>query len=312
MKKYLWCLFIGSLCLWNGYAQDLRIHVKSGELSLPFAYVLVNGKYRSAADSAGVALIPKALLKTGDSISGRYIGAQGAFEIFRGQDELTLDLPGPEIGSVVVLSKTDRKNLWRNINWHKDRKAYQKITCRFEIYTNVDTTHVSSGRMKCWIYPSNGEYDIKSEIDHLRNDANFSRSVLDLTRHLVNEAFVNLVFSKWVATNKGIRILKENRVDGLDVYTILRPAVLQNDEDLTFESTKIFVDPATKNIVKSIEQRVTGANTMLLISDYRVTDDYYVPYDIRCSITPHEEHPRILYYRISDLQLDTKRDKTVK
>lgn len=111
MKKYLWGLFIGSLFLLNGYAQDLRIHVKSGEQSLPFAYVLVNGKYRSAADSAGVAHIPKALLKTGDSISGRYIGAQETFEIFRGQDELTLDLPGLEIGSVTVLSKTDRKNL---------------------------------------------------------------------------------------------------------------------------------------------------------------------------------------------------------
>lgn len=194
--------------------------------------MLVNGKYRSAADSTGVASIPKALLKTGDSISARYIVARDTFEIFRGQDESTLNLPGLGIGSVVVLSKTDRNNLWRNINRHKVRKAYRKITCRFEVYTSADTARITSGRMKCWIYPSNGEYDIKSEIDHLRNEANVSRPVLDITKHLVNEAFVNLVFSKLVATNKGIRILKETRDDGLDVYTILRPAVLERDEDL--------------------------------------------------------------------------------
>lgn len=120
------------------------------------------------------------------------------------------------------------------------------------------------------------------------------------------------MFRTSVATNKGIRILKENRVDGLDVYTILRPAVLGETENFTYDSTKIFVDPATKNIVKSIVQSVTGSNTMLLISDYLVADDYYIPYNIRCSLTPQEDNPRILYYRISDLQLDTKRDKTVK
>lgn len=257
-------------------------------------------------------LYPESVAENGRQHFSTLYRSAGYVRDFRGQDESTLNLPGLGIGSVVVLSKTDRNNLWRNINRHKVRKAYRKITCRFEVYTSADTARITSGRMKCWIYPSNGEYDIKSEIDHLRNEANVSRPVLDITKHLVNEAFVNLVFSKLVATNKGIRILKETRDDGLDVYTILRPAVLERDEDPTFGSTKIFVDPATKNIVKSIEQSVTDSNTMLLISDYRVTDDYYIPHNIRCSLTPLEEHPRILYYRISDLQLDTKRDKTVK
>lgn len=309
MKKHLITLVICSLYILNGYAQNLRINVKSGSQDLPFSYVLINGAYYSAADSTGMALIPKKQLQIGDTISARYVGAQETSEIFNGQDEMTLNLPGLEIDSIVVLSKAHRKNLWRNINRHKIRKAYQKITCRFEIYKNADTTQVSSGHAKCWIYPKDGEYDIKGDIVCDQNDADFSRPILDIIKVVVNEAFTTVVFRTSVATNKGIKILKENSSDNnLEVYTILRPAII-DEKILLNESTKIAVDPATKDITKSITVQEYKTFTLYCIANFQVIDNYYIPYNIECTITYRKGDPRILNFHIYNLQLDTKRDK---
>ncbi len=309
MKKHLISLLICSLCILDGYAQNLRIFVKSGEQYLPFSYVLVNGACHSVADSTGTASIPKEFLKIGDRISARYVGAQEASGIFNGQDEMTLNLPGLEIDSIVVLSKAHRKNLWRNINRYKIRKAYQKITCLFEMYKNADTAHVSSGHAKCWIYPKDGEYDIKGDIICDQNAANCSRPILDIIKVVINEAFTTVVFRTSVTTNKGIEILKEKSSDNsMDVYTILRPAII-DENILLSESTKIVVDPTTKDITKSITVQEYKAFTLQCTANYQVKDNYYIPYNIECTISYREGDPRILNFHIYDLQLDTERDK---
>lgn len=306
MKSHYYSLLICIFCMLNSYGQNLTVHIKSVKQNLPFSSVLINGAYHSVADSTGMALIPEEQLKIGDTISARYVGAQDASEIFKGQNEMTLDLPGLEIDSIVVLSNAKRRDLWRNINQHKIRKANQKIIYCFEIYKNSDTTKVSSGNADCWFHSTSG-YDLRGSIYHLKNDASLNKPVLELTKHIINDAFVNMVFKKWVTTNKGIQIMKEDNDNYLDVYTIIRPAII--GEELMNESTKIFVDPATKDVTQTVVLSEFKTFSMLCTANYHVIENYYVPFQIECTIKYREGNPRILNYRIFDLKLLTKRDR---
>ncbi|WP_418983725.1 hypothetical protein [Alistipes sp.] len=310
MKKYLFGLLLGCICCSGIHAQAVKVHIQSDGLNLPFAYIFINEKFYSSADSIGTALIPRRLLKDGDAVSAEYVGAKETAQIYNGQDEITLNLPGLDIEAITVLSRAKRKDFWQNINQYKIRKAYQKIACRFEIHENDDTTKITKGRAKYYIRPvANADgYEIVGNVSDLDNRANLSQATIDLTKLIVNEAFVAVCFKKGISTNKGIQILREkSSANNQAIYTIIRPAVSADNSDM--ESMKIFVDVESRNITRAIEGWETKTYKILYTIDYRVADDYYIPSDIACRIVYKTGDHRTLCLHIYDLQLDTKRDR---
>lgn len=310
MKKYLLGLLLGCICCSGIHAQAVKVHIQSDGLNLPFAYVFINEKLYSSADSTGTALIPHKLLKDGDAVSAEYVGAKETAQIYNGQDEITLNLPGLDIEAITVLSRARRKDFWQNINQCKIRKAYQKIACRFEIRKNDDTTRITKGRAKYHIRPvANADgYEIVGNVSDLDNRANLSQATIDLTKLIVNEAFVAVCFKKGISTNKGIQILREtSSTENQAVYTILRPAVSADNSDM--ESMKIFVDVKSRNITRAIESWETETAKIQYAVDYRVTNDYYIPSDIECRIAYKTGDRRTHCLHIFDIQLDTRRDR---
>lgn len=307
MKKYLFGLLAGCMCSLVVQAQFVAVHVLSDGTALPFATVAINSMNRSSADSTGTALIPRKWLTVGDTISAKYVGAQDAETIYEGQDELMLDLPGLNIESITILSDGSRKSLWRNIRRNKIRKAYQTFRYRFEIHKG-DTTRISRGRAEYRTRPSaDDDYEILGKVIDLDNGADLNEATIDVMKHIVNDAFVSLGFKKGVSTNKGIRIMKEHDdSDRHEIYTILRPALsIDSSGD---ESMKIYVDPASGNITKSIVGSEFKSAEWTYTADIVVSEGYYIPHEIECKIVFKKDKQKISYH-IYDLQPERSRRK---
>lgn len=310
MKTFLLGLMLSCMYCYGVHAQDVEVHIKSDGVNLPFAYVYINGDFHVSADSTGTALIPHKLLREGDCVSAKYVGALETAQIYDGKDEIELNLPGLDIEAITILSNGKRKDFWRNINKNKIRKAYQKISCRFHIHKNDDSTMITRGRAEYHIRPLADEcgYEVVGNEFDIDNKANLGQAALNILKHIVNDAFVIVGFKKGVSSNKGIQIIKEEgAADNQNIYTILRPAILLDDTDK--RSVKIYVDAGTNNITQAIVDSESKTFNMLYSVDYFVENGYYIPNNIECKIVFNGSGAfRTLCLHIYDLHLDTKRD----
>lgn len=298
MKRFLTCS-IGLLTGLSLQAQEIEVHVRSGRERLPYAYVFINNTIFGSADSAGCVRIPRDLLCVGDTLRASYVGIRDAFEIYRGGDSCTLEIPDFGIASVTILPGNG--NLHRKIRRRKYRDFRQTLEGR---YTLVNDTQRITGRFEYRIVPDRTHtYDIRLETRPDPESRTLHGFESKMLQSIVNNGALGSCITRSVASNRGLRILYEGRDrEGFDMYTIIRPA-MKMAEELPEEQSKFYVDSATRDVVRCVTCDYFTHARLETDTRFAFREEYAYPAEIRARL--FLDDGREIRCEITEIEFDT-------
>jgi hypothetical protein len=274
-------LFFGQLL----HGQDVRVRVVSDGEPLGYAYIYVDGIYRTAADSTGMGTLSVAGLQPGDTISAGFVGMEDGFVVYSGNPTQSVEvkLYPSHIGEVVVQGKDRSQEYFRRYvknyyvgapewsSWEQ-RGTYYSLTFtitnhRVEQQGNYSQIFASSDAVKYY------------NIDQITLQPTLSSDTTGLSQSIENMllaawkmAQAAASFHKgWTLNRRDMIVKYRGKEAGRHVFLILKPTTEQAGISDGFQAL-ISVDETTKAIVSSESLMLNNNLTSRQKADYRLIE----------------------------------------
>lgn len=288
--------------------QQMNVYVRSGDVPLPFAFVSVNNRYKATADSLGVARIAAAELRKGDAIAANYFGQQSAIS-YDGSQHVELSLDALEIDSVAV---SGRFKWWQHIKYPRIRNYYQTIYGAFEIEPAGSSEKITgAGRYTVVRRKPTADNDSPDEVTYELTYASAPPEQRPSKRgaHILDHVSLEISLYPYAWNNRGMTIVPaEPEKNGITSYSIIRPALrARNDYNILNGANTIYVDVATKRIVRAVGRIEYTDRSISFEASYALSDGVTYPTDVTATYVI-KETGREVVYRFSGMKI-TKRDK---
>lgn len=313
MRK-MFLLAVAVLAAASAFSQQVSVYVRSGDVDLPFAFISVNNRSRGMTDTLGVARIAKADIEVGDTIRANYVGQQ-AVKIYDGSERVDLTIDALEISGVTVFGR-DKFKYWKHIRLPWIPGLYQTMYGRFEI-TEAGSPAKMAGTGRYTRVPrektpeDDFPYEVKDSLifttlDTLASENFMTRGLYG--KWIVNNVSITIGFgSAW--QNQDLRVVREQTGDeSVNVFSIIRPALQSpNDRKIVGGATRLYVDAATKRIVRASGFIESVDKTMSFDAAYALSGGRTHPTDITAKIVYKNGSPET-HYRFSEMKV-AKPDK---
>ncbi|MFA5849479.1 MAG: hypothetical protein WC833_06330 [Bacteroidales bacterium] len=283
MKRAI-LFFILSITCSGLFSQNLELRVL-GSLKepLPYSYIFINNKYYGDADSCGTIVIPDSLVKTGDTISVKYVGAKDNFFIYTDIISaakiyaISLEQSVNLNEIVVTSSKQNSRELFNKyVNTPFIGSWFDQFSGDFEISikTNNILLHTINGSFKYELLSS--DFKKKNMVDDfsltaLSDTVGYSKLVNKCIENIYKMAHSEVVLWKGAAMNKQMHVkyMGENEVN--HIFIINRPAVNNKLASLETSQLLLYVNKKSRNPVSAeIIKIFTGGN----LPEYDLKVDY--------------------------------------
>ncbi|MCE5320607.1 MAG: hypothetical protein LLF93_05850 [Bacteroidales bacterium] len=262
MKKVI--LFIILSIIYSGLlSQNLELRVLSSlEEPLPYSYIFINNKYYGDADSCGVIVIPDSLIKKGDTISVKYVGAKDNSFIYSHKISVakthTISLEqSVNLNEIIVSSsKENSKKLFsKYVNTPFIGSWFDHFFGDFEIVIMINNRllHKINGGFKYELlspdFKKNNKVDDFS-FTALSDTVGYSK-LLYKCMEIYSMAHYEIVLWKGASMNKKMHIKYMGENGDNHVFMINRPAVNNKLNGVETSQLLIFVNKKSKNPVSA-------------------------------------------------------------
>lgn len=301
--------FIAVFAAGTVIGQQVKVHVKSGDTALPFAFVSVNNHYRTTADSLGTAYFDKSGIRVGDTVTANYFGQQ-ASTAYDGSGRVEISLDALEIDAVTV---SERFKWWKHIKYPQIRDGRHTICGRFEIEIEGSGPKVAgTGRYTTVSLPGTDksrEYYVQDELTYSTADTLSDLGVRRLGATILNHASLAVGLYPYAWQNRGLSIAPAGPAkEGVCAYLVSRPATReQNEYGVLNVVTTLYVDAATKRIVGASGRLEYTDRSISFDASYGLTNGITHPTELTARGIIKQTGQEVAY-RFRGLRI-TKRDK---
>ena len=283
MKRAI-LFFILSITYSCMFSQNLELRVL-GSLKepLPYSYIFINNKYYGDADSCGTIVIPDSLIKTGDTISVKYVGAKENFFIYTDKISaakiyaISLEQSVNLNEIVVTSSKQNSRELFNKyVNTPFVGSWFDQFSGDFEISikTNNKLLHTINGSFKYELLSQ--DFKKKNMVDDfsltaLSDTVGYSKLVNKCIENIYKMAHSEVVLWKGAFMNKKMHVKYMGESDVNHIFMINRPAVNNKLTGLETSQLLLYVNKKSGNPVSAeIIKIFTGGN----LPEYDLKVDY--------------------------------------
>lgn len=308
MKRAI-LFFILSITYSCLFSQNLELKVL-GSLKepLPFSYIFINNKYYGDADSCGTIIISDSLIKSGDTISVKYVGAKDNFFVytdkFSDSNKYIISLEqSVNLNEIIITSSKQNSKVLFNkyVNTPFIGSWFDQFFGSFDIKikTNNKLINTINGSFKYELLSP--DFKKKNMVEDfsftaLSDTVGYSKLV-NTCIEIYKMAHYEVVLWKGASMNKRMHIKYMGENDVNHIFMINRPAVNNKLANLETSQLLLNVNKKSRNPVSAeIIKIFTGGN----LPEYYLSVDYSTVFNKFNIIYPSKIDAIFSFYKGQD------------